>query len=510
MNSKSLSIVILFLGIIISNGRTQILKKARNKAITIFGYFETYNENDTITLQLWDHLINERKIYTIPHREFISIVKQGKFSFTVNAIDQPKYFTLSHGKLDETYGNRYPWLKLYLLEPGDSVFIKIGKHNISFSGKGWAKYQCRYEFDKREIEFEEYYRTHPLTQDIINDSLNYFNSMCEYNGKCLFELASKLKILEKYKSSINPLIFEVLRTDIRAAHLVNWYECCFSNYQYFIPGGAFYPVKGLSLTTRGRAIEEINNAIWSNDYLLSPLNSSNPVINFSKDYLNYLHTRISLKNYYAGNKTSIYPIIKNQFKGPLRDRMLTFFFLESLENLNQKDSLLRNALSIVQTPYCKKQLEDIYEKQKKGASAFNFSLRDTADRVVLIDFWFVGCGGCINYYKYQLSEVEDSFRENPDVVFISVSIDKIKQRWIKEGLESGAYTSSTAVNLYTSGYGINDPLIQNYHIASFPRQLLIDKSGKIFSSSQSELRKQERLTEMINKALSKEYKASSF
>jgi hypothetical protein len=103
-----------------------------------------------------------------------------------------------------------------------------------------------------------------------------------------------------------------------------------------------------------------------------------------------------------------------------------------------------------------------------------------------------------------VAPVEQNFRFNSDVIFISVSVDVSKDLWLKS-IETKQYTqpdSDKVINLHTGGVGSRHPIIKHYNIAGYPRPLLIGKDGRIFCSDYPTLRKFEGLISQINCALS--------
>jgi thiol-disulfide isomerase/thioredoxin len=93
-----------------------------------------------------------------------------------------------------------------------------------------------------------------------------------------------------------------------------------------------------------------------------------------------------------------------------------------------------------------------------------------------MDFWFTGCGPCRQTAPY-LKKLEKLFEGKP-VTFISVSIDKDKEQWLKS-VKSEQYASADIINLYTNGEGAEHKIIQHYDINSFPTLILIDKQGRL-------------------------------
>ena len=89
-------------------------------------------------------------------------------------------------------------------------------------------------------------------------------------------------------------------------------------------------------------------------------------------------------------------------------------------------------------------------------------------------------------FNEDISKAEDFFKNDPNVQFVSVSIDKSKTTWLKTlksggiGIDKGKksyYTSDNAVNLYTQGLGDLHPVVRNYVLTAYPHPILFDRKG---------------------------------
>jgi hypothetical protein len=127
------------------------------------------------------------------------------------------------------------------------------------------------------------------------------------------------------------------------------------------------------------------------------------------------------------------------------------------------------------------------------------NLSDFKGKVVVMDFWFTGCINCMNFYRTSLSGAEQQFAHRPDVVFISICIDKEKSTWLRS-LEKGRYASKKSVNLYTEGLGDQHPVIKRYKVIAYPQPVVINKQGKIVSNA-GDLTTFAKLNAAITKAL---------
>lgn len=116
-----------------------------------------------------------------------------------------------------------------------------------------------------------------------------------------------------------------------------------------------------------------------------------------------------------------------------------------------------------------------YGEISKGAPVFDFTGYDTEGRPVklsqfkgkyiYLDFWATWCGPCIKEYPF-FQELYHKFGEKGDIVFISVSTDQDKDKWLQYMKQHTHETISIHVS---SSY------LSYYKIAFIPRFMLIDK-----------------------------------
>lgn len=212
-------------------------------------------------------------------------------------------------------------------------------------------------------------------------------------------------------------------------------------------------------------------------------------LNQSIGYLKYLILKVKmdcLVNMGNQRPDVLFNWVKSNYTGLIRDRLLTYLLVRDYYNSSKFNDQLSIALGIVRDSICLNALSKI-KSRMSGTEAFDFSLPDEngkyvrlsqfKNQTVIIDFWYAGCGGCAEFYKSILSKAEMHFKNSKTVKFISISIDKEKDRWIKY-LNSGLYSSNNAINLYTAGKGFNAEIIKHYNVITYPTFLII-KDGKI-------------------------------
>ncbi|WP_159452687.1 TlpA family protein disulfide reductase [Pedobacter nyackensis] len=115
----------------------------------------------------------------------------------------------------------------------------------------------------------------------------------------------------------------------------------------------------------------------------------------------------------------------------------------------------------------------------KGDTAVDFTTVDLAGnqvslsslngKVIYVDIWATWCGPCMQEMPH-FEKLKLQYKDNPNVVFVSLSIDDSEKPW-KQSVESRK----------ADGYQwlINRAKLQAYNIVGIPRSLLIDKDFKM-------------------------------
>jgi thiol-disulfide isomerase/thioredoxin len=172
------------------------------------------------------------------------------------------------------------------------------------------------------------------------------------------------------------------------------------------------------------------------------------------------------------------------------DTVKAFFLKDQLgvnewNNLSEFKAIYQPFEKYTFPPTVKKKYQEVYEgfigdTVYLGKSSYNFSLTDTSGRavtmkdfkgkVIFIDAWATWCGPCREQLPF-LKEVEEEYKDNKDIVFMGISIDRAKdqEKWLsfiqKEKLQGVQLLDSSKE--FRERYGVN----------SVPRFLLIDRQG---------------------------------
>lgn len=155
----------------------------------------------------------------------------------------------------------------------------------------------------------------------------------------------------------------------------------------------------------------------------------------------------------------------------------------SKETVDQAIAVLAN----IKMPEFEQQLEatiNTYKKLLKGNKAYDIKLEDINGKLVklsefkgkilYVDFWATWCGPCIGQKPYFESLKKEL--NNPEIEFISISLDKKKESW-KEFLkdESSQVREFIAKDI--------KKLSNDWQINFIPRFLIIDKDFNIVNAN---------------------------
>jgi len=130
------------------------------------------------------------------------------------------------------------------------------------------------------------------------------------------------------------------------------------------------------------------------------------------------------------------------------------------------------------------------EFEGKDLDDKNIKLSDLKGKVVVLKFWFVQCIPCIKEMPELNKMMEEKYKNNKDVVFISLCLDG--KEAIKKLLEKHPFS-------YRTLYNMKDAAMNDYKITAYPTHFVIDKNGIVTQASNMGMRS--LLEEAIDQAL---------
>jgi len=95
-------------------------------------------------------------------------------------------------------------------------------------------------------------------------------------------------------------------------------------------------------------------------------------------------------------------------------------------------------------------------------------LKDLRGKVVMLNFWFIGCPPCRAEIP-ELNKLVELYKDNPNVVFLAVALD---QRW---DIRTFMKTNPFNFEIIDDGRSIADI----YKIHLYPTSVILDKEGKV-------------------------------
>ncbi len=475
--------------------------KLKENCIKIKVRLDVTHKNDTLYLYHFINTLKNSSLENDSSRELLATMDNDSlFRFIVPINSSSGQFVICKKTFIKDGLYIIPITRTYLPEFGDDVLFIVSEfakpfkkqqknYKVVVKGKGAEKYNIQEEI-RNIINDVNAIRNAPPAFD---EDFNY-NSDNAYSR----ETKAKIQYLESKRGQLSAHIYNILKADIiyrNAGIIESWISA-------YIDRKLANEEPKLAKSMREKFRAQYNK------YLLENPETGIPVSDliFSRKYIPYILSKTIKCDFVVNGieKSDLFNYLKNNYRGIIRDRLLTTYFLEpDFTDRNTDFKHLPEALTLVKSEDCLKEL-----KKLEKAATYNFSLQDLngkmvkmsdfAGKLVLIDFWFTGCGACKTYYKDHFSAIKSYFRDNTNVVFVSICIDENLASW-KKSVYTNEYSSIDAVNLTTFGH--NREVLRHYGISVFPSVLLIGKNNKVLAKNDSALLEKDSAIKLITKVL---------
>ncbi len=420
-------------------------------------------------------------------------VENGHCEFYLD-IKNPSLMTLIVNDKYVTFPGSYS----VVIEPEDDLVFNLpplkeasnygfGIPNINIGGKGSSKVNMAKNMWTKCLEIyntDPAYQTQSLTYqfETTDRKLNAINSIYNENKSIPRNIREIIKA-QVYGSILESLFRSCVRSESDSVRLL------FDKY--------IVKKKRMDVFFKKDVIKYASNFI---PYLL--LSEFRNPVKFGGEFFSKKH-KIAYAEIVA-RRLSSYP--------EMRDYLLSKHLMSSILNgfdsttaklyqfyLDNADFNNPNYSTVIKT------YEEIEGKFAVGKNFYNFSLPDSTGKiyslsdfrgkVLVIDFWFNGCGGC-RLMVPALKQVEKELAGS-EVQFISIGIDS-RDDWLK-GI--GKYSSANSLQLYTNGQTNKHPMIQYLNIRSYPRLIIVDQNGKILPAPSDPRSDPERFVYLIRSYL---------
>ncbi len=363
--------------------------------------------------------------------------------------------------------------KVFIIETGSDIECSIGADDFKFSGKDAARLNIQSQIHKLS------FRANNANSKLLNNRKYY-----DYLAKCRSGLDSvfrlQMEVIEKNNLELGNSFSDILRANCYGNKYSEQYDL-YDIYALEIPEFKSEFKKFLAIYP-----------LFEKPKIADDLLSESPL--FSNYVIRTMDIVEKMKlTIYSGPLPyvaldNIVGSIETQFSGKMKDKLLTLFNIRYRSN-SKSSTFLEKSLSKVNDKSYRSLLVELHNRSQ-GFPFKDFSLQDTTgryynlkdfkDKVILFDFWYTGCINCM-YLHTAMAPVYEYYKGNDRVVFVSVSIDKDKRKWINS-VRGGKYTHEGGLNLYTNGNGEDIELIKYYKILGYPTMLLVS-NGRLFSNN---------------------------
>ena len=389
-------------------------------------------------------------------------------------------------------------LSNYLVEPGDSIYITVNPSNLTirqniagtglaFTGRNPEKFQARYLVDSlSQVLHQQIMAAGPP----IRDREPRFDTLVREIDKYL-EKTRKIKLhaLAVNKEKLSPLSYGIMEADILYQSLL----AIITQFSF-----SWGPVgKYADSLDRIKAMVTSFHDRFENEP--ERLQTTKEGRENSWAYLDFLTRRTMYSPRLAKGRgitiqaSDYLPFIKQLSPGMQEKTSTTiaaYLYTYSPE-VRGENVYLDSIITRVFDPFLSGILLNYRSIMRKGAPFFPFSLPDPSGKMinidtfkgkaVLVDFWFTGCLACIKLAG-RMRRVKEILKDNKNIVFMSISADKEKETWLNS-LKQDKYTDKENINLFTNGLGFNHPLLNHYSFTAFPKMMVIDPAGRIYSNN---------------------------
>ena len=402
--------------------------------------------------------------------------KNGVVTWTIKA-NEPIYLNMYDLLVEPKYG-------FWLVEPGDQVVITAQGSHLIFSGKGYEKYALQYQLDTLQLNVSRPANHRDYQANSIADYFEWHN----YLEK---KIHIGIPLINAYKNKISDYSFGLLK-DKYVNNIIADLCSKFGALRLYMESNNF-PMKSLCSiydTAYSRATEK-----WSH-YLSKKESYYLPLLEYkiyrklsfdknripSKEKINLMLCYEALKIYTGAKKEQYivnhYPeqlMIEVGFT-PEVEKMLDEYYAEP-EYPEYKKWMKEQELKIREKKISYK-APDFSLMDKKGKS---FSKENIKGKFAVLNFWVTGSAAC-EQMATAIKKVQDNFRNDTNVVFLNICVDKNKELWLGSVTQE-KFTAGNGVHLYTGGEGEDHRMIRQYAVNSYPTLWVMHPEGKIIRTN---------------------------
>lgn len=473
-NLQLFSFIIVFYSTTLAQTSKKITSFSRKSPIAFEVELSPGDKRDSVTLQFMTVAAANQLRKWIP---VTNEVKDGSATWIINT-DGLAYFSVKSVTGNENLDN-------ILVEPGDDIKMTFDGKRWLYSGKGAAKVRLQEQIDSLISAIPKPENPKDYVTYSLNDYLDWHNYLNKH-------IEVVVPVIDSYRNEISEYARNYIKAD-------------FINQNIDDRSDKFGSLAWGYAKRNGITRESIC-AIYDSTYRPATekwfrfasayeYSSWKPVLfAVERTYL-FDHNNEAL-NSVLKRKLLYYNLGIKTYTGLVREKFivdqLTRSFIQEAGFIPETEKLLSEYYAEPGYAECKqyvKEFEITRRDALNGRNAADFSLTDVNDqnfkkenisgKIAVMDFWFTGCTGCVQMTP-ALRKVEEAFKNDTNVVFLNVSIDKDKSQWLKS-VNQKKYTTGHGINLYTGGLGSAHSIIKQYAIFGYPAIFIMDPYGRLIN-----------------------------
>ncbi len=376
----------------------------------------------------------------------------------------------------------------YLTEPGDNVVICSDGDGFVFSGQGAEKYRLQYQLDSLARSIPNSNKKTGLASYYLDSLQEYFAWTNYYRQK--IDLA--IPLLKSYKGKMSGYAF----TAIADGYIHNVMGSLLSK---------FHSLKEYGLCKRkvpNDVLVQIYDTSYSKamtEWLGHAINKQEVGLALREHQIQRVYSFDSLRMPdERGIQLMLLSDMMKVYKGQERERliinslpkaMIKIGFTSELEKVlagyyaepgypEWKKWMKKQELA-ARTKALQHRAPDFVLTEASGAPLTN---KDLQGKIAIL--YFQSPGEFRNKEKaLAYKKVIERFSDRKDVVFVNVSVDEKSSQWQNDLQVSGFDRYENVINVYTGGQGVENPVIRDYAVTSFPCIWVVDYNGKVVNAN---------------------------
>ncbi len=325
--------------------QSQAHKNELNAKITVLIEDTAILRNGIFKIERFEDAINSS--YNLQTSLHQGNIQMGQTMIKVGLSNKIEYGIMSYiydSAKSRVFSNRpFRDNKLFVFEAGDDVQLFIGKESIAFKGKGSDKYNCAIELSKNNMWSEEQNKQ----LGVICRNQDFLQCKIAFMTLTDSVFAVQSKILESYRSKLNPQVYNLMKADLWADYNTNLINHIFSQ----TAGGVSSSPNEVAMAPIANDLYQKYSINFNSKYL------PDSVLVKSYKYCDFLMWKeYRLQQFYNFNDKSAdkpseslykFQSIKSKYAGIIRDKTLLLLMLRGRFPKDDANLLFKEALSLI-------------------------------------------------------------------------------------------------------------------------------------------------------------------